>query len=171
MKTINTLLTEEQFLRRLKQNTTEKTRFNRGYEDFDTLVFKMKKNNFWIGKHYANGGKSEYANERLNCRYELDDTGRVAVKYKRGVHPVAFFGNLLVLVFGICSAYSSVSEILAGNEIDFFGRIFLPVVLLAISIFNLFFRTKKEWISQEEHLAHICKNDVEEIFQCNSSQN
>ncbi len=160
MKVINTIFTEKQFVDRLGQHCRLKTRLDAGYNDIDTFVCKIKGNRFWLGKHYASVGKTDgFSPERLNCKYDMNESGRVIVRYQRAKHPSYAIFYLLAFVIGttFCvDSFINAFEMFDDFRIDEF---IFALAFLVIGLFGLIIKPRKEWLSLEEHLHKIC--DIE----------
>lgn len=160
MKTIDTHLTEKQFLARLARFSREKVRWDIGYADSDVFVHKLKGKKFWLGKHYAHVGKSDgYHVDRLNCSYRTDENGFVVVSYRYGKHPLLFVPHLIAFAFGLPICVSIVLDVFLDKIYEFGGLI--VAALFLIFGFCGFFRSKKELAAQEECLRKICDGNRE----------
>lgn len=154
MKILNTNLTEKQFLSRLEVNCHSKTPFDRGYNDSDTFVYKIKDNRFWLGKHYRCVGRTDgFASAKLNCKYDIASNGRITVTYRRAKHPIHVIFHSLAFTIGLYFSVDSLINVFKYGETN---EWIFPLAFLFIGLFGLLIKPNKEWCSLEKHLHNIC---------------
>ncbi len=99
MKIIETRLSEDSFLTRLKKLTTEQKTFGKGYENKSCFVLKWKNNTFRIGKHVRKVWKTDgYMNVFLYGKYCIDSNGNVSVQYSFRKPLLYLFPFLLIVL-------------------------------------------------------------------------
>jgi hypothetical protein len=152
MKLINTKFTERQFIARLEKFCRSK---NHLYTDnnFETFVYKIQDNQFWLGKYTLVGRSYGFLSTRLNCKYKVTESGRVDVSFRRAKHPFHAILHLLFLVVGIYSCADSLINVFQqSNSSD----LFIVLGFLAVGVYGLIIKPSIEWGYLEEHLYKIC---------------
>ena len=159
MKTIETHLTEKQFLFRLEHLCRIKKPYDVGYCDMDVFVVRRKGNRFWLAKHYAVSpvyAKGDgYAADRLRCRYKVSEHGYVTVEYRFAKRPTYYISAMFTFLASCLVGISMLRDIEAGREVQPGA---LPVVLSSwlIWFFAFFHRSNIERTDDEAHLRFIC---------------
>lgn len=163
MKIIETRISEKQFINRLEGLCRKKAYFDKGYNDKDTFVVKRKDNKFWLGKHYALIGRSDgYANDCLLCRYTVRENGLVSVHYRFGKRITYLIPFIISCALGIPIAISLIYDAIVYADPQWNG-ILIAVLFLALGLFGLLFRSKKERKLLEKHLFKICNINSSDI--------
>ena len=155
MKQINTLLTERQFLTKLESTCTLKTRFNNGYHDIETFVYKIKDNKFWLGKHHPeiSRGAKAFSAARLNCKYFTNANGRITINYRKGKHPLDIILHVIAFIIGLYFSANSLISYLKFGETK---ELIFPILLIILGVLAFIIKPKKEWNSLEQFLLKIC---------------
>ena len=156
MKTIYTDLTEKQFLKQLDDRCYKKENLLPKYADIDAFVYKLKNKKFWILQHYAEVGRSHgYANDRLVCKYFLDEKENVVVKYRYGKDIGFTLFGLVCLIFTTPVLSCLIFDAFTSDYIEIPGILILSVFFL-LGIGIVFTRSKEVLRHQEERLYSIC---------------
>ena len=105
MKSINTYLTERQFLNRLKQLPQSKDCLSDKCGESGLYVYNINGNRFWLGKCAYKRRSYGFLPERLNCKYEISENGYIVVLYRRAKHISSVIFQSLLVVVGILFFY------------------------------------------------------------------
>ena len=153
MKQVNTNLTERQFLSNLELGSRLKSRFDRN-NDAIRFIYEIKGNKFWMGKYDPSIGKTGgFSSERLNCKYEIAENGRVILTYRKARHPLYTVLLSLALVIGTFYCISSFINVFTKFEIE---ELIIALAFLVIGLYGLIIKPYKEWKILEKHLHTIC---------------
>lgn len=152
MKQISTNLTERQFISNLERNCRLKSRFNKNY-DAIRFVYEIKGNKFWLGKYDPSIGKTGgFSSVRLNCKYEIDENGRVMLTYRKGRHPLDAVLLLLTLAIGGFGCISSFMNVFIKSEIK---ELLIALAFLVVGVYGLVIKPYKAWGILEAHLISL----------------
>ena len=153
MKSINTYLTERQFINRLEQLPHSKAYLSDKCDESGVYVYNLKGNRFWLGK-YARIGKSYgFLPTRLNCKYEIGENGYIVVTYRRAKHiPYMIFHYLFFVVGILFCIYSFVNFF---KEFKYQNLIFL-LAFFILGLYGLVIKPNNEWNSLNAILYNIC---------------
>ena len=153
MKLINTNLTERQFLDSLEQLCRSKACLYGEYNNYETFVYKITGNQFWVGKYTSIGKTYGFLSTRLNCKYDISQNGRVVITYRRSKHLSHTVFHYFAFIVG---AYFCVDSFInVFKQFKIYELIF-PIAFLIIGLFGLIIKPNKEWASLEAHLHNIC---------------
>ena len=153
MKSINTYLTERQFLNRLEQLPHSKAYLSDKCDESGVYVYNIKDNRFWLGKYARIGRSYSFLSTRLNCKYEIGENRYIIVTYRRAKH---IFGAVLSCAFvivGMLFCINSFVNLLRGFKYE--DLIFL-LAFLFLGLYGLVIKPNKEWNSLEALLYNIC---------------
>lgn len=158
MNSIHTRLTEKRFLEQLACFCRKKARFDSGYNDRDTFVYKLKGNKFWLGKHYANIGRNRgdgFAVDRLDCTFCADERGHITVTYKYGRHPILYLPSVIAFCVGLPLCACILLNGIQDGDWQI-GGLLTTLAFLVFGVRGVFFRSKKELAPLVELLHRIC---------------
>ena len=153
MKSINTFLTERQFLNRLEQLPNSKTYLLDKCDESGVYVYNIKDDRFWLGKYALIGRSYGLLSTRLNCKYKVTQSGRVDVSFCRAKHPFHAILHFLLLAVGIYFCADSLISVFRQSKIS---DLLIALGFLAIGIYGLIIKPNKEWSYLEEYLYKIC---------------
>ncbi len=153
MKQINTNLTQRQFLSNLERLCRLKSHFDRN-NDAIRFIYEIKGNKFWLGKYDPSLGKTGgFSSERLNCKYEIAENGRVMLTYRKARHPLHAVLLLLAVAIGAYGCISSFINMFRKFEIE---ELIIALAFLVIGLYGLVIKPYKEWSFLEAQLYTIC---------------
>ena len=153
MKLINTKFTERQFIARLEKFCRSKNHLYTDSNNFETFVYKIQDNQFWIGKYTLVGRSYGFLSTRLNCKYKVTESGRVDVSFRRAKHPFHAILHLLFLAVGIYFCADSLISLFQQSQTS---DLFILLGFLAVGVYGLIIKPNNEWSYLEQHLYKIC---------------
>ena len=140
MKSINTHLTERQFLNRLEQLPQSKDCLSDKCGESGVYVYNIKSNQFWLGKYALIGKSYGFLSTRLNCKYEIGENSYIVVTYRRAKHIFsAIFQSLLVMV-GILFFIYNFIDLLKVFKYD---NLFFLIAILILGLYGLVIKPNK----------------------------
>lgn len=155
MKSINTYLTERQFLNRLEQLPQSKDCLSDKCGESGLYVYNINGNRFWLGKYAYKSRSYGFLPTRLNCKYEIGENGYIVVLYQRAKHiSSVIFQSLLVMV-GILFFIYNFIDLLKGFKYD---NLFFLIAILISGLYGLLIKPNKDWNSLLALLYDICDN-------------
>jgi len=153
MKSINTFLTERQFLNRLEQLPNSKTYLLDKCDESGVYVYNIKDNRFWLGKYARIGRSYGCLSTRLNCKYEIGENSHIVVTYRRAKH---IFGAILNCAFVIVGMFFCINSFVNLLREFKYEDLILLLAFLFLGLYGLVIKPHKEWNSLEALLYNIC---------------
>lgn len=156
-KSITTELDEKQFLSQLNKLCVPYRAVGRGYELSDVFAAKVRKNRFRFARRFfAVRARDLLEDEFLFGKYSVGENGKVEVTYRIG-HRLVFLVPMCLLFFaGAVMLFSVISDTVALHTFHA-GILFTSVALIAISLFEILYFSKKQTEALEVHLRRICR--------------
>ncbi len=156
MNSINTDLSEKEFVSRLEKMCMIHRKFDKGYQDLDVFVVKRNNKKFRLGHHLPLVGRTDgYSIEYIFGEYVVDKNNRVIVTYRFGKTFLFLMPFFIAILFSLPIFIYLVYDLINNSILQLDGLI-ISFLISTLSLTAIFLRSKNEKDTLEKHLHRIC---------------